>query len=382
MKIKKEEKANASKEANQPIVVHPGVILQKKLDEMSMSVKEFALRVTKSTSTINDILKGKGSITPEIALAFENVTLESAHYWLDLQSRHDEYGARMRLNNSSEEISKWMMNFPLMVMIVKGWVAAGKTVEESANHLLSFFGVSSVKAWEDYYLRRVLNTTFRISLTGVKELHIVTAWLRRGELQAKEMHLKQSYSEQKLRDKLPRLAELMEEHNQNYNEENAIRYENKVKRVLQEAGVKMVITPLLPKISIYGCTRWFGETPCIQMAHECFSAEYPWSVLFHEIGHILLHGKKEVFLEGLYYAEREEAKEKKANQFARRYIDEYYWDDGFLNLKNEYDASYWFPKRRTIKASSVDFLELPFDNDDDDDDNEPQRRLIVISKHP
>lgn len=382
MNIKKEEKANASKEANQPITVHPGVILQKKLDEMSMSVKEFALRVTKSTSTINDILKGKGSITPEIALAFENVTLESAHYWLDLQSRHDEYGARMRLNNSSEEISKWMMNFPLMVMIVKGWVAAGKTVEESANHLLSFFGVSSVKAWEDYYLRRVLNTTFRISLTGAKELHIVSAWLRKGELQAKEMHLKQSYSEQKLRDKLPRLAELMEEHNQNYNEENAIRYENKVKRVLQEAGVKMVITPLLPKISIYGCTRWFGETPCIQMAHECFSAEYPWSVLFHEVGHILLHGKKEVFLEGLFYTDREEAKEKKANQFARRYIDEYYWDDGFLNLKNEYDASYWFPKRCTIKASSVDFLELPYDNYDDDDDNEPQRRLIVISKHP
>ena len=41
-----------------------------------------------------------------------------------------------------------------------------------------------------------------------------------------------------------------------------------------------------------------------------------WQTLFHEIGHILLHGKKDIFIENVDYGDRDPEKEKEADDFA------------------------------------------------------------------
>ena len=53
---------------------HPGETLTEKLEEMKMGPKEFALRSGKPEKTIIAILKGESSITPDMAVQFENVT--------------------------------------------------------------------------------------------------------------------------------------------------------------------------------------------------------------------------------------------------------------------------------------------------------------------
>ena len=35
-----------------------------------------------------------------------------------------------------------------------------------------------------------------------------------------------------------------------------------------------------------------------------------WFTFFHELGHILLHGKKDIFLEDIEYADKQREKEK------------------------------------------------------------------------
>ena len=41
-----------------------------------------------------------------------------------------------------------------------------------------------------------------------------------------------------------------------------------------------------------------------------------WFSFFHEIGHILLHGKKDIFLENIEYDSKEKEKELEADSFA------------------------------------------------------------------
>ena len=67
---------------------HPGITLNEKLEEMEMSVKEFALRTSKPEKTIFAVIGGNSSVTPDMAVAFESVTKIPAHFWLKIGRAH------------------------------------------------------------------------------------------------------------------------------------------------------------------------------------------------------------------------------------------------------------------------------------------------------
>lgn len=55
-----------------------------------MSVKEFAVRISKPEKTVIAIIKVDSSITPEMAVAFENVTKIPANFWINRQNIYDK----------------------------------------------------------------------------------------------------------------------------------------------------------------------------------------------------------------------------------------------------------------------------------------------------
>lgn len=84
-----------------------------------------------------------------------------------------------------------------------------------------------------------------------------------------------------------------------------------------ECGVKLVYTPALPKAPINGATRWIASKyPCIQMSSQEKRYDTFWFSFFHEVGHIILHGKKDFFLENVDYDNKETEKENEADCFA------------------------------------------------------------------
>ncbi|MDD2243888.1 MAG: helix-turn-helix domain-containing protein [Dysgonamonadaceae bacterium] len=76
------------------IVFHPAVTLREKLEEMGMSIKEFALRTGKPEKIILAVLNEESTITQEMAVLFEKVTKISASFWINKQARYNEYVAR------------------------------------------------------------------------------------------------------------------------------------------------------------------------------------------------------------------------------------------------------------------------------------------------
>ncbi len=73
------------------IAFHPGLTLAEKLEEMKISIKEFALSISEPEIIIQSVINGERSVTPEMAIAFENVTKIPAHFWLNKQRSYDEY---------------------------------------------------------------------------------------------------------------------------------------------------------------------------------------------------------------------------------------------------------------------------------------------------
>ena len=140
-------------------------------------------------------------------------------------------------------------------MMELGWIPMVKTQEEKVKALLSFFQVSTEKAWEDYYLNQQLKVAFRISLNNTKEPHAISAWLRQGEIQAAEKKVCE-YSEKVLREAIPAMKSLCAEHPTDF--------AAALQELCAKAGVKLVYTPCLPKAPINGSTRWINDVPCIQ----------------------------------------------------------------------------------------------------------------------
>ena len=77
-------------------VTHPGVTLGAKIQEMGMSVREFALRAAKPEKTILAVICGDSSITPDMAVIFENVTQIPARFWMSRERNYDEFLAHTK----------------------------------------------------------------------------------------------------------------------------------------------------------------------------------------------------------------------------------------------------------------------------------------------
>ncbi len=294
-------------EYHAPIVFHPGETLAEKLNELQMGVKEFAVRTNKPEKTIITILKGKSSITPEMAVKFENVLNIPAHFWLNLQRNYDEFVARQKERESLKKSFEWVKKFPTAEMIKKGWISPQKTVEEKTKALLAFFGMSSPEAWENYFLNQKLKIDFRISLVHTKDPYAISAWLRKGELQAEELP-SNTYDEEKFKASLPKIKSIMARHPRDFFQQ--------LQSICLKAGVKVVVTPCIKKAPVNGCTRWLNDNPLIQLSGRYKRNDIFWFTFFHEAGHILLHGKKDIFLENIDYSDKDLSKEKEADNFA------------------------------------------------------------------
>ena len=289
---------------------HPGAMLEEKLEELSMPIKTFAVRCGKPEPTIHAVLNGTSSVTPEMAILFEKVLGIPAHLWLNMQVRYDESVARSQREEELKASSEWYSHFHFTEMVKKGYITAKEklTTTEKIERLLAFFGVAKISAWEVYYQRQALGAEFRLSLSGVADPYSLSAWLRHGERKALEEHGIPPFSQEKLREVLPAMSELAHQGKTNFLPE--------LQGLCRQAGVILVFSPSLTNAKANGATRWIRDMPLVQVSDYHKQYDIVWFSLFHELGHILLHGKRDVFLEGVEYGQRNEKKEKEADDFA------------------------------------------------------------------
>ena len=69
--------------------LHPGEIIKDELDAREMKQKELASFMGMPTSVLNDIIKGRRAITPEVAVLLQEILSIDASYWLSLQNQYD-----------------------------------------------------------------------------------------------------------------------------------------------------------------------------------------------------------------------------------------------------------------------------------------------------
>lgn len=285
-------------------VPHPGETLREKLDELGMPIKEFAQRCVKPIPTIHHVLNGQSSITPDMAIAFEKVLLIPAHLWLKMQAAYDEYTARKRHDHDVLADKPWADGFPLQEMTEKGLLScpADSTHLQRIQTLLSYFGIARASAWHKGYATcsPMMDTT---------RAYAITAWLRHGDNQAEMAHDLPPFSHSKLKATLPTLKALA------HSGESHLW--DRLTSICQTVGILVILTPHLSQANILGASRWHREVPILQMSNCPRRYDQFWFSFFHLLGHLLLHGKRDSFIEGLTLP-RQQKKAQAAIAFAER----------------------------------------------------------------
>lgn len=71
---------------------HPGAVLKGLyLDELPMTESEFAQRIGVSGRTLSQLVNGRRSITPEMALRLSRALNTEPKLWINLQSNYDTW---------------------------------------------------------------------------------------------------------------------------------------------------------------------------------------------------------------------------------------------------------------------------------------------------
>lgn len=269
-------------------VTIPGETLLETIEILGMSQAELAERTGRPTKTISEIINGKTAITPETALQFEKVLGTPARFWINLERNYQEWKAREAERQALEPHLPWMEIFPVKEMVKLGWIEHFDDPVSQLIQLLQFFGVASPEHWEPVWAGA--NVAYRRSPAFAAQPGVVSVWLRKGELDAQQISC-EPYEPARFRAALTEIRTLTAR--------DPREFVPAMQALCAQAGVAVVFVHELTNLRTSGATRWLSPTKAlIQLSLLYKTDDHLWFTFFHEAGHILLHGKKDIFLEG------------------------------------------------------------------------------------
>ncbi len=288
----------------------PGATLEEALKERGMSQAELAERTGRPKKTINEIVKGLAAITPETAIQFERVLGIPAPFWNARQQHYEESIAKAQSERKLLGCVDWQKNFPVSQMVRLGWLPQEHSRIEKLESLLRFFRIGSPDEWEKTLVAPRMGTAFRESKAFQTNRFALSAWLRRGEIEASAMNCN-PFDRQAFEGSLKHARGMVRSLTEGFDDD--------IVRLCAKAGVAVVFVPLIKGVHAWGATRWLpGERAMILLSLRGKYEDIFWFSFFHEAAHLLLHGKKNVFVEE-NGGERDGA-ELEADAFARDFL--------------------------------------------------------------
>lgn len=289
----------------QRLAIHPGRVLAREIDFLSISQKELADKAGVSGKLISNIINEKALISVGLASSLEDIVGSSSEFWLSLCSNYESILSSNKKIADAKSISnkyhQSIKNVYSELLKVKMVLNVKQTFEKILE-LQKFFGITNLDS-----LQRFTQIAFRQNSRMKIDSYSLAGWLRYGDKKAIEANIITEYSQTKLRNCLPEIKEEIIKNNS-----DSLK---RVKEILAECGVILITTESFKNTYTNGASRWLSGKPLIQLSDRGKNDDIVWFTLFHEIGHILKHGKKNEFI-SFDHPDKKDGAEKEADLFA------------------------------------------------------------------
>lgn len=278
--------------------VSPGDFIQEWLEENDVNAAELARRLDVTPKHVSELLSGKAPLSAPLSLALERVTGTPAKLWNRTEAIYREDLARLAESQKLETQYDRAKLFPLRYLREYGILTSpARDKAGTVRELLELFRIGDLGAFDATWLTP--KVAYRKTTLHSDRSYEQATWLALGERQARIDDLP-DFDRDALQRLVPTLRTLTAA-------PNPIDSLGRVAELLNEVGVAFALIPPIPGFGVYGATRWIAEHPVMQLSVRGKSDDQLWFTLFHELGHVLLHGHKTLFVQGSRSKEEDEA---------------------------------------------------------------------------
>lgn len=291
----------------------PGRTISRIMRKRGLSNDELALEIDEPEYMIEGLLSGDVRIDDDLADKLSDILGSSSDFWLN---RERQYREDLRRLNPSESFGcaldgNWAKQFPINDMIKNGWLPTDTKPHNILNRLFSFFNIQNSDEWSERYYSHGAVAAFRRSPTFEANPNAVVAWLRWAELRANNQEC-QKWNRDKLISNIPEMRKLTRQKQPSI-------FLPHLKELCASAGVALVIAPAPSGCTASGATRFLtSDKALIVLSLRYKTDDHFWFTFFHEVGHLVLHSEKSLFLED--NSDVNSAEEIEANSFSQNIL--------------------------------------------------------------
>lgn len=265
----------------------PGEVLLEHLEHASMSQAELSERLGLSRKHINKIVSGEAPIEPATAINLESVFGLPAHIWMGLEARFQEAKARISEISEMEAESAWLERIPVRAIQKLGWIPNVRGDIEQVKSLREYFGVASLNFLPEVWSK--VSAAYRRTDGFDNQQWALLAWLRQGEKEALNRQCA-TFDPTCVKSALDDLKQ--------YSLMPDVQFVQPLVEHCSALGIALVFVPAPTGAGASGATRWVNKDKAIiQLSLRYKTDDHLWFTFFHEVGHLLLHGKRFQFVD-------------------------------------------------------------------------------------
>lgn len=293
----------------------PGDTIADLIEERDWTQAHLSERLGYTEKHVSFLINGKAPITEETALKLTKVLGGTEKFWLN---READYRAQLAQNEEKKLLESWvgwLDELPVKDLMKQGEIATCRLIAKHkpaiVKEMLVFFGVASPEEYAKCYSEQRLS--YRRTREQQSDTGAISSWLRLGEIEAEKRECSK-YSKTKFQRASAKIRELTTL--------SAEEFLPEIERLCRDSGVVFVLVPSIPKAHISGVARWLNpHKAMIQLSLYGKSNDKFWFTFFHEVAHILLHGKDTIFLDEWESGKKlASEQENEANQWSRDFL--------------------------------------------------------------
>jgi Zn-dependent peptidase ImmA (M78 family)/plasmid maintenance system antidote protein VapI len=288
----------------------PGVTIATLLAERGLTHHEFAHRVHLAADEVDDLIRGRLTLTVELIRHIAAVLGATEDFWHQRETRYRQGLEQLHQRCSQPESLAWLEEVPVKELIRRGLIRPSTDKVETVIACLRYFGVSSVVSWNREYREPLRPVAFRTSKTFDSRPGAVAAWLRQGELVASRIRCR-AWDKRRFFELLPRLRPLTRI-------EDPRTFLPQLAAACADAGVAVAVVRAPEGCKASGACRFLSPSrPLLLLSGRHRSDDHLWFTFFHEAAHLILHSTDYISIDDTENGGEATAKEEReANEFA------------------------------------------------------------------
>jgi HTH-type transcriptional regulator/antitoxin HigA len=325
----------------------PGDSITDAIEERDWTQAQLAERLGYTEKHVSLLINAKVPITEESAQKLSRVIGSTPEFWLRREAQYRAQLVHIEERDRLQSWIPWLDRLPVKDLMKQGAIAKrrldAKNKPEIVKELLQLFGVASPDNWETCYEQK--QVAFRRTRKEQSNVGAISAWLRLGEIEAEKADVPK-YNRAKFEKAVQEIRKLTVL--------SQAEFMPQMQQLCNEAGVILAIVPAISCAYTSGVARWLNShRALIQLSLYGKQNDRFWFTFFHEAAHILLHDKKDIFLDDSGNGDRLDSRqEDEANAWAREFLIPSEYDAELYTLRSREDVI-GFAERLGIHAGIV-----------------------------